>query len=58
MWKIFVFKNPVENKLRRLVPDFTLFLKRAPHKIKACGRHLSLTYLGGPEHRHRIKTNL
>ena len=56
MWEIFFLKNHVENETRRLVPDITLFFKKALCKVKASGQHF-LIYFGRPRLRHKIKNN-
>ena len=38
---IFFFKNHAENEVRRQVPDFFLFFKKALFKVKASGRQFS-----------------
>ena len=44
-WEIFFVKNQVENEAGRLVPDLSLFSKKALHEVKAGGEHLTLIHV-------------
>ena len=51
------FKIHVENEVGRLVPELLLFFKKALHKVKSSGQHLSVICFSRLLLRHTMRTN-
>ena len=52
------FQKSCKNEAERLVPELSLFFKKALLKIKTSGKHiLALIHFGRPRLRHTIKAN-
>ena len=42
---MFLFKNPAENEIEKLFPDFFLIFKKASYKVETSGENLSFDIL-------------
>ena len=55
---IIIFKNHAENEAERLIPDLSLFFKKALCEVKARGQHWLLILLAlGPQPRGSFSLN-
>ena len=58
MTEIVFFKNHAENEAGRLVPDLSLFFKKALYELKTNGLQLSFNQFCSPQLGKQLKQNM